>query len=203
VAETRYAVDVLGARCINIAGGELAGRELDSPDFDPLYGLAQELDVPILVHPYPTTFTRGARHPLGLDYILEYCYQETVAFATLVYGGVLDRFPDLKVGVTHGGGFVPYQLGRLEAFAGPEGSRAARRVEDYLDNFFFDILIHDRVARDFLVRRIGADRLVVGSNWGGIDSMNGFTLLDELDLPEDEHAKIAWKNAAALFKLKV
>lgn len=201
--ELHYAVETLHACCITIAGGELAGRELDSPDFDPVYALAQDLDVPLLVHPYPTTFTKGSRHPLGLDYILEFCYQETVAFATLIYGGVLDRFTQLKIGITHGGGFVPYQLGRLEAFAGPEGSRARRKIEDYLDQFFFDLLIHDRSAREFLVRRIGSNRIVVGSNWGGIDSMNGFDLLEELDLAEDDHERIAWRNAARLFKLPV
>jgi aminocarboxymuconate-semialdehyde decarboxylase len=202
VRELEHAVDELGTRCINIAGGDLAGRELDDPAFYPIYEFAQDRHLPLLVHPYPTTFTTGARHPLGLDYILEYCYQEAVAFATLIYGGVLDRFPGLEVGITHGGGFVPYQLGRLEVFAGPEGSRAQKHIADYLDQFFFDILIHDLPARQFLVDRMGADRLVVGSNYGGIDSMNGFVLLDELNLPPDDYEKIAWRNAARLFGLE-
>jgi aminocarboxymuconate-semialdehyde decarboxylase len=202
LSELTRAVDELGARCINIAGGDLAGRELDDPAFYPIYEFAAGRGIPLLVHPYPTTFTTGARHPLGLDYILEYCYQEAVAFATLIYGGVLDRFPGLQVGITHGGGFVPYQLGRLEVFAGPEGSRANKRVADYLDQFFFDILIHDLPARRFLLERMGPDRLVVGSNYGGIDSMNGFVLLDELALPREDYEKIAWRNAARLFGLE-
>jgi aminocarboxymuconate-semialdehyde decarboxylase len=203
VAEFDYAVNDLGARCVTIAGGDLAGRELDDVAFYPIYERAEEAGISLLVHPYPTTFKGAARHPFGFDYILEYPYQETVAFGTLIYGGVLDRFPRLKIGVTHGGGFVPYQIGRLEAFSGPEGSKAERPVESYLDQFYFDILIHDLAARRFLVDRIGAGRLVVGSNYGGIDSADGFAFLDELKLPDVDHEKIAWENAADLFHLQL
>jgi len=201
VKEMEHAVQTLGARAVNIGGGNLAGRELDDPAFEPLFAKAESLDVPLFIHTYPTTMAGSERHRLGLDSVLEYLYQEALAFGTLLYSGVLDRFPDLKVCITHGGGFIPYQFGRLEAFAGPKKSKAVRPIRDYLDRFYFDILVHDLAARRFLVEFMTPSHLFVGDNFKGMDSADGFKMVEELGLSAGDAEMINAGTAQRLFHL--
>ncbi|HVX22597.1 MAG TPA: amidohydrolase family protein [Acidimicrobiales bacterium] len=200
-AEVDYAVGELGAKAINIAGSLLGGRELDDPALDAIWERVAAHDVPIFIHPSlhssenETAFTKWAP-------ILGYPYQETVAFTTILLGGILDRFPGLNFYITHGGGFAPYQFGRVERMADAYGyNHAERPLRDYLSNFYFDVLIHDVKARRFLVDWAGPDQVIVGDNYDGIDSATGFAFLDELGLPAGAREKIAGGNAVELFHL--
>lgn len=95
--------------------------------------------------------------------------QETDTFATMVLGGVFDDFPDLRVYITHGGGFTPYQIGRIDGawrMKNP-GMRCLKSPYEYRKNFYFDILVYDAQARKFLFYSWGADNLVIGSNYSG------------------------------------
>ena len=138
----------------------------------------------------------------NLSWITGYVAQESEAFARLVFSGILDEFPRLKVCLPHGGGMIPYQFGRLEYAARlmPD-IKAKRPLREYLDNFYFDLLVHDRAARQFLLGFIGADHLLVGDNYMGWDHVDGFELLDELSLKAHEKRKIMGGNAIGLFKL--
>lgn len=204
VKEAHRAVRDLGARGINIGAGDVAGRDLDDVSLWPVYEAAVEHDVPLFVHPAPSSFVHGTTERHRESIILGYPYQESSAFLHLVLGGVFDEFPSLRVYLTHGGGFVPYQLGRIDTLAQIAfDSKNKRPVREYLDNFFFDLLIHDVKARQFAVDAVGAERLVVGDNYRGMDSADGFAYLAELDLTVEQHELIQWRNAARLFKLEV
>jgi aminocarboxymuconate-semialdehyde decarboxylase len=194
-----------GARGINIGTSELGdGLELDSRELWPLYEEIESSGLPMFVHPHPLTMATGALDRYNLSWIVGYTYQETLALANLMLGGVFDDFPGLKAIIPHGGGNAPYQFGRLaEAQERQPDVRAKKPIREYLPNVYFDILLHDLEARRFLLEFAGADQLVVGSNFGGWDAMNGFALLDEMDLGEADKRKIAGENAAALFGLSV
>lgn len=192
----------LGARGFNVGTDNFAGRNLDHQAFFPLYEKIQQLDVPLFIHPYPLPMEGGESDKYNLSWIAGYVHQDTVAFCHLVFGGVLDHFPRLKVCITHGGGSVPYQFGRLEyALARMPDVEAKKPLHDYLENFYFDVLIHDLKARSFLVDFMGADHLVMGDNYLGWDAVDGFALVDELKLPDTDHRKICGDNAVKLFKL--
>jgi len=193
----------LGAKAVNVGTDDFGGLNLDDPAYWPLYAELVARDLPLFVHPYPLPMGDGREDNYNLSWVVGYIYQETVAFSHLTLGGVLDDFPDLRVYITHGGGFVPYQFGRIEAARETEqpGVRAKRPIRDYLGNFYFDILVHDVEARRFLFDFMGPDNLVVGSNVGGWDVADGFAMLDELDLSNDDREKIEWKNATHLFNL--
>jgi aminocarboxymuconate-semialdehyde decarboxylase len=204
VKEANRAFGDLGARGLNIGAGDVAGRDLDDTSLWPVYQAAVEHNVPLFVHPAPTPFVHGTEERHRESIILGYPYQESAAFLHLVLGGVFDEFPELKVYLTHGGGFVPYQLGRIETLSKIAfDSKNKRPVRDYLDNFCFDLLLHDVKARQFAVDAVGAERLVIGDNYRGMDSADGFAYLDELNLPSEEDELIRWRNAARLFKLNV
>jgi aminocarboxymuconate-semialdehyde decarboxylase len=191
----------MGARAINIGTDDFGGRNLDDEAYWPLYQQLVDSNLPIFLHPFPLPMSDGRPDKYNQSWVVGYIYQETNAFTHLTLGGVFDDFPSLQVYITHGGGFVPYQLGRIDAARElkREGVRAKRPVREYLDeNFYFDLHLHEIEARRYLVDFMNSDRLVVGSNVGGWDNQDGFKLLDELQLPEELHNKIAGQNALKL-----
>jgi aminocarboxymuconate-semialdehyde decarboxylase len=201
--EVDFAVGELDAKGINIAGSLLGGRELDSPELDVLWERVQKNDVPIFIHPSLDTFSDDSELKKWSP-ILGYPFQETLAFATILVGGVLDRFPGLKFYITHGGGFAPYQFGRIERMVPAYGfNRSSRPLREYLPNFFFDLLIHDPLARRFLVDWATPAQCIIGDNYDGVDSANGFAFLDELQLPDHDAKAISGDNAASLFHLSL
>ena len=202
IDEVDHAI-ALGARGIMIGCDNIGGCELDDPYFWPLYDKIQRLDLMLFVHPYPMGVPTHSPDPYHLSWGPGYAYQETLAFARLTLGGVLDDFPGLRVHITHGCGFVPYQIGRLNtSFEMEPDVRGKKPPSEYLDQFFFDIQLHDLSARQFLYDWAGPDRLVVGDNFGGWDAADGFAMLDELDLPADAKRKIESENAIRLFRLE-
>jgi aminocarboxymuconate-semialdehyde decarboxylase len=190
-----------GARGVNVGGRDLAGRELYSEELWPIYSELERLELPLFIHPYPSAIDgRPADRYTGL--MLDYPFECAQSVNNLILGGVFDDFPGLKVYVSHGGGFIPYQFGRIETFATLNGEvRAKKPPRTYLKNFYFDTLVHDLTARRFLVEWMGPDNLVVGDNYGGMDSVDGFAFLDELELDASSAGKIMGGNARTLFKL--
>jgi aminocarboxymuconate-semialdehyde decarboxylase len=208
VREVDRSIGELGGKAINIGGSGIDGHEVGDEHFWPVYERLVHYDIPLVIHPYPTDQVAKAQgtsdntpDPYQIHPILEYIFQETVAVHTLLFSGALDEFPDLKIYVPHGGGFIPYQFGRIEAFAPVSGSKAKRPLRSYLPNFYFDTLIHDLQSRQHLVDWMGADNILVGDNFEGIDSADGFALTDELSLSDGDKEKIKSLNAKRLFKV--
>lgn len=207
-AEAARAINELGARGVYIGATNLGGRELDDPEFFPLYDKLVAADLPLAIHPgvignqrellgLPSRFREGAA--------VGFPVQETHALFNLIAGGVLDIYPDLKISITHGGGFFPYQFSRIEEFLKLEGDKRkpVKEVGEYIANIYFDMVLHDLRARRLLLEVAGTDHVMMASNYAGMDSVDGLALLNELELGETDHARIAGKNAATLFKLEI
>jgi aminocarboxymuconate-semialdehyde decarboxylase len=193
----------MGARAVNVGTDDLGGLELDSEEMWPLYDAISKAGLPLFIHPYPSPMAAGQPDKYNLSWIVGYTSQETTAFARLTLGGVFDDFPGLQVTITHGGGAVPFQIGRLEMGRELQPDVRAKKplIEYVQSNVFFDILVHDVAARRFLVDSVGTDRLLVGDNYGGWDAADGFAMLDELELETADAEAISWRNAEALFDL--
>lgn len=180
VEEARRAVRNLGMRAVYI-DTDPAGRTLDDPALDPLYEAVVDLDVPLFVHPNPL----GAAGPpddvrlrrFDLDLLLGFAYDETLAVAALVFGGVAERHPGLDVCVSHGGGGAAFLSGRFARAVAmrPWASDALRDrgFEHYYRQIWFDTHVHDDLSLELLVAHAGPDRLVFGTNFAGWDSGAG------------------------------
>jgi predicted TIM-barrel fold metal-dependent hydrolase len=205
--ELERAVTDLGAVGASAGGANFGGLEFHDPAFDPFWEKLCELDVPMFVHGYNQSVTWGERandDPFDTTSIVGMPYDEVRCFWYLIAGGVFDRFPELKVYITHGGGYVPYQLGRLNETLrsmAPDRKNTKDLIE-YLPNFWFDPLVHEAPMRRAIVDVIGPDRLLYGDNFGGADAIN-FDLTEGLGLSADDQDKIRWKNAAELLKIDV
>jgi aminocarboxymuconate-semialdehyde decarboxylase len=146
---------------------------------DPLYARCVALNVPLFIHPAPA----GLDGPPGdanlkrfdLDVILGFSGQEAIAVATLIYGGVLDRHPDLDLCISHGGGATAFMLGRMARAArkrpwSPDYLRADGAFEERLARLWMDSHVDGAGSYDLLVSAVGDDRLVYGTNFAGWDA---------------------------------
>jgi len=202
--EIRRACKEFGAKGLSAGGSNFGGLEFDSPEMDPVWRALCDLDLPMFVHGFNQSVTWGDQANTDryeTTSIVGMNYDETKAFWYMINGGVFDRFPDLKVYITHGGGFVPYQLGRL-ANTNPnlDVYHNKKPFRDYMKNFYFDVELHELPMRQALVDVIGADRVLYGSNFGGSDAVR-HDLTEGLKLSDDALQKIRWKNACELLHL--
>ena len=180
VAEARRAVRDLGMSAVYL-DTDPAGRTLDDPALDPLYEAVAELDVPLFVHPSPLGPGGPPADPrlrrFDLDLLLGFAYDETLAVAALVFGGVLERHPGLDVCVSHGGGAAAFLSGRFARAVAmrPWASEALRDkgFEHYYRRIWFDTHVHDERSLELLTAHAGPDRLVLGTNFAGWDSGAG------------------------------
>lgn len=163
--ELRYAVTELG-----MAGAQIAttvnGAELDDRGLDPFWAQAAELRCLILLHPLASLSGRGLKRYF-LGNVVANPAETTIALAHLIFGGVLERFEDLVLCAVHGGGFLPYQVGRMERGYrhGPVGADTALAPAEALGRLYFDTIVHHPAALDYLIGRVGADRVVLGSDY--------------------------------------
>jgi aminocarboxymuconate-semialdehyde decarboxylase len=185
---------------VEIATGLADGRRLDAPEFEPFWAEAERLRLPVTLHP-----AYVERHPGLQDFyfenVLGFLFETSIAIERLICAGVLDRHPELEVVLVHGGGYFPYQGGRLR-HARTVRMELAGSPEDpwaYLDRIWFDIVTHDAAALGYLVERAGAERVVIGTD-----------LPFDMALPEpmrllaeavdaDTAVRIAEANPAALY----
>ena len=166
-SELRHAVSELGMVAVEIATS-VADLELDDASLKPFWDAAEELDALVLVHPYASIGSERLQRYF-LTNIVGNPAEETVAAAHLIYGGVLEKHPELKVCLTHGGGFLPYQIGRqdrgFEAKSGLTATHLGAAPSSFLERFYYDTVVHSGEALRFLTERVGTERVVLGSDY--------------------------------------
>jgi aminocarboxymuconate-semialdehyde decarboxylase len=203
ITEMRRAVQDCGLRGIEI-GTNVGGRDLADPALRPFFAAAEELGVLLFMH--PLGFSQGERlSDQYLNNLIGNPLESTIALSHLIFGGVLDAHPGLKLCVAHGGGFLPAYCGRMDhAFSSREDCRQhiTREPSSYLRQVSFDSVVFDRAQLDFLINTYGADRICMGSDYPfdmGEPDPVGF--LDRLE--GTDRAKVLGLNAAALLNLNI
>jgi aminocarboxymuconate-semialdehyde decarboxylase len=180
IEETTRAVRELGMAGPYI--GTDFGRPVDDPALDPFYETLVKLDVPLFIHPAPAGIDGPPGDPnlkrFDLDIIIGFCAQETIAVCTLIYGGVLERHPQLDVCLSHGGGATGYLFGRMASAARkrPWARDALKQdgaFEALLHRLWFDIHVHSEESVELLRRRVNPERLLFGTNFAGWDQQPG------------------------------
>ncbi len=162
-------------------GTSIAGRRLDEPDFDQFWATAERLRLPVMIHP---AYNEPSK-PLKDYYfqnVIGNMLETTIAAERLICAGVLDRHPECRVLLVHSGGYFPYQAGRLKhaRTVRPELSSSPVDPWSYIGRLVFDTITHDSEALDYLVRRVGAEHVVMGTDLpfdmatvGPMDALSG------------------------------
>ena len=206
-----HAVTELGFRGAYIATN-VNHRYYDSEDFDVFWAKAQELDVLVVMHPENPAGTElmGA---YGMRLVCGNPADTTLSLGILIYNGVFDRFPDLKLCTFHGGGFFPYHLSRFdrEFLTGKQATRRADRPNApkcaavpsaYLKNLYFDTLVYDVETLDFLRRKVGAEHLMLGTDFPYIlGDWDCVEKIEALACSHSDKQAILEGNARKLLKL--
>lgn len=205
LAELDHLVRNLGLRSVEI-GTHIAGRELDDEAFRPVWKRLAELDVLVFLHPPLAPIGADRVGAYFLNNLISYPADTTVAAARLLFGGVMHDYPGLKVCLAHGGGFLPYQIGRMDrGFAVHPACQGVldRPPSELLGAFHYDTITHDTRTLAFLLAMVGPDRLLYGSDqpFEMLDPLGPARLRDVPGLGEADRAAIGGGNARRLFGL--
>ena len=204
------AVEELARSCDEGAVGvmviaNIAGRSLTEPAFEPIWAEIDRRALPVLVHPGepPGTDLMDMRL-YDLSWSVGFMFDTTLAITRLIFDGFLDRFPDVKLIAAHGGGALPYLVGRFEkgdAVELPERRRMTAKPTDYLRRIWYDCLTYDPRALQYLISIVGPERVLFGTDWPHQVHDVAGSLANTAALPVDQRDAIRSTNAKALFRL--
>ena len=224
VAEMDRAITKLGARGIQI-GTNILGRPLDDPEFFPVFErIANHYGLPVWMHPLRqqnfSDYRSEQKSRFEIWQVLGWPYETSAAMARIVFSGLLDRLPNLRIVTHHCGGMIPYFAGRAETLWAQLGSRTAdedysqilkrmsKPLMDYFRMFYGDTVLGGsasalRCGLDFF----GPDHVVFASDCpfdpegGAMFIREGIRSVGDLKLPTDVERKIYYSNAVTLMKL--
>lgn len=206
VAELERCVKQLGMRGVEIATN-VQGIDLSDARFRRFWAKAEELGILVFMH--PGGFSDGQR--LAQHYLINVIgnpLESTIAVSHLIFGGVLDAYPKLKICVAHGGGYLAAYSGRMDhAHAARSDCRLhiKRPPTRYLKKLYFDTIVFTHHQLEYLKDLYGADHLLLGTDYPydmGVDDPLGF-IQGAPGLRSEEKAAIAGLNAARLLRIRV
>ena len=192
IAELERAVREHKFKAVEI-GTSIEGKPLADPRFRKVLKTIEQLDCFVFTHPY-TCLAQGGMSEYYLSNFIGFPLDTTMMVAHLMYSGALDELKTLKFLLPHGGGYVPYQIGRfIHGFnVRPEPKMKTKTSPaELLRRFYFDALTHDPQAARHLINRVGADRVVIGSDhpfdMGPPDLMGAIDAIPNLSASEREY----------------
>lgn len=181
------------------------GVPASDPRFRPVLAKAAELDVPVIFHP-----VAGARHDLLKGHhfgaLIGFMFETTLHFATLIYQGIYEEFPGLKMVAPHLGGALPFLAERITwGYNYPDTEhKIPRNPREYYKLLYFDTTSFYAPALDCTYALAGADRMLMGSDYpfriGDLE--RAVRSIREWGRPEEEKKRILGENAVRLFRLK-
>lgn len=201
VREMTRCVTKLGLRGVEISTS-VNDLELGDKKLRPFWRAAEKLDCPVLIHPAGNSDKRLRK--FNMAFSLGQPYEEALAMSSLVYEGILDRFPKLKIMIVHGGGFLPYYAGRQDAAARHDRDAANLNGDfsRYIRKFYYDTVIFNPDMLEFLATKTASSHILMGTDWpfGEPDPVGYVRRAKNLSRAVQDG--ILGRNAAKLFKIK-
>jgi len=220
--ETDRAITELGFRGIYVHSN-INGKPLDSPEFLPLFDKMAKYNLPIYIHPWRSDefadYQTEKESQYGIASTFGWPYETTVAMTRLVFSGILEKYPNLKVVTHHCGGMVPYYEQRIiQHYDLHERNPRAEYFQDltktpieYYKMFYNDTAIHGNTPALMLAYHFwGADHIVFGADmplgdyyWGHRSYRQTINAIEAMDITDDEKNKIFVDNATNLLRITV
>jgi aminocarboxymuconate-semialdehyde decarboxylase len=203
VQELERAARLPGLRAVYLAEA-INGRNLHDKSYWPVYERCEKLGLPILLHPlYPCGIERMGE--FFLRNLLGNPGESGIAASCLIFGGVMDAFPKLKIVLPHGGGTFPWLIGRMDhgIKVRADLKHMKRPASGYLRRFYYDTITHHPGILRFLIDMVGVDRIVLGSDYNqDMSCQRPVDFVEKLPrLSKRERAMILGGNAARLLGL--
>jgi len=205
VKELERCINHIGLKGVQI-GSHINGTNLNSPELYPFYEAAEELGAALFVHPWDM-MGQDQMTRYWLPWLVGMPAETTRAICSMIFGGIFEKFPRLRVAFAHGGGSLPATIGRIEhgfkvrpdlcAVDNPVNPR------NYLDKFYVDSLVHDPANLKFLIDLMGSDRVALGTDYPfALGEATPGALIESLKLSNQDKAKLLGRNALDWLGLK-
>jgi aminocarboxymuconate-semialdehyde decarboxylase len=193
-------------RCVNELklpgleiGSNINGKNLNDESFFPFYETAEKLGCALFVHPWEMMGEKDMEK-YWLPWLVGMPAETTRAICSMIFGGVFEKFPKLRVAFAHGGGSFPYTIGRIEHgynvrpdLVQVDNKKGPR---EYLDRFWVDSLVHDHAAFLYLMNLMGEEKICLGSDYPfPLGEHHPGELIESLPLKDEVKDMLLYKNA--------
>jgi len=202
IDELERAVTKLGLKGATL-DTHVNGEQWDEPKFLPLFKAAEAMGAMLFFHPQPQNnflMQRIRRH--GLSNSLGVLLDDAIVTAVLICGGVLEACPNIRICIAHGGGPACYLMGRLDRVwhGRPESRATPNPPSAYQRRLYYDTVVASEESLRFLLDRVGADRVVLGSDWPFVpwNPSPAAWVHGLKSLTQEEKDKILWRNVESL-----
>jgi aminocarboxymuconate-semialdehyde decarboxylase len=208
MTDTRLAIEVmdravreLGLMGVNLPGSIGRDPRIDAERLEPLYARIAQHGVPVFLHPTDAVFGEdlegygGALH-LSLGRVIEV----SVAAMRLVFSGLMERHPDLKIVMSHTGGALPYQSGRMDKNG--KGAKLPRPPSTYLKRMYTDTVSPHSAGMKFAIDYYGIENVMYGSDYPCWDPGTALALIEDMGLSAADQERLFVRNARRILALK-
>jgi len=186
-------------------GNAVGDKPLDHPIFEPFFAAAQKLDLLLFVHPLEGGV--DADDPLApvLGNVLQFTFRTTLMVERMILKGMFEKYPNLRLCLSHGGGLLAFNIWRLDhsySLRADLQKTIARKPSEYLKLMYFDSIVHSVAALQYLVQVVGADRVVIGTDYPmGMGDFESVKKVLALDVSRADRERILGGNAAEAIRL--
>ena len=185
-------------------GTNINNRDLDDPLFDPIFARIEALGFPVFLHPLAPIVGGKRLEPYFLNRLVAYPFDTTIAACHLIFGGVMDRHPELQVTLPHAGGVLPILIGRLDHGwdAIPTAKHSRQAPSAYLRRFTYDTIAHSKPIIEFIISQVGVERVMMGSDYCfAVGYERPVEVVEELRLSSEQRKMILGGTAAKILKI--
>ena len=200
VAVLDDAVHRLGLKGVNLPGSIGDDPNIDAARLEPFYARVEELGLPLFLHPTDAVFADalegygGALH-LSIGRVIEV----SVAASRLIFSGIMERHPNLKIVMSHTGGALPYQAGRLDKNG--RGANLPEPPSTYLKRMYTDTVSPHTLGMKFAIEFFGANHVIYGSDYPCWDPVAALAFLDAVGLSDADRENVLGGNARRILAL--
>jgi aminocarboxymuconate-semialdehyde decarboxylase len=186
-------------------GNAVGDKPLDDPMFEPFFAAAQELDLLLFVHPLEGGVDPDDPLAPILGNVLQFTFRTTMMIERMILAGMFAKYPNLKLCLSHGGGLLAFNIWRLDHSFGLRRDlqqQLPHKPSGYLKRLYFDTIVHSVAALQYLVEVVGADRVVIGTDYPmAMGDFEPVGKVARLDINDAERGQILGSNAAQLLNL--
>lgn len=188
----------IGLKGIQI-GSHINDWNLSDPNVFPVFEACQDLDMAVFVHPWDM-MAKEKMEKYWLPWLVGMPAESSLAISSMIFGGVFERLPKLRVAFAHGGGSFPATVGRIEHGFNvrPDLCAVDNNVNprEYLGKFWLDSLVHDPIMLDYIVNLIGADKVALGTDYPfPLGELEPGKLINSMPFSDDIKAKLLHQSA--------
>ena len=208
LTDTKIAIEVLdhailklGLMGVNIPGSIGRDTRIDAERLAPFYARIEQLGIPMFLHPTDAVFSDdlegyGGALQLSLGRVIEV----SVTAARMVFSGLMERHPDLRIVMSHTGGALPYQSGRMDKNG--KAAKLPRPPSTYIRRMYTDTVSPHSMGMKFAIDYYGIDQVMYGSDYPCWDPATALALIDEIGLSETDKEKLFYSNARRILGLR-